>query len=169
MLQSHKSDGIRGKKTLKKNTVSAGFQDLKAMKYRCFLSILISQPVAPAGKNNTACPCGKQPLNKRIPVHGWHIRRFSNVDKSANFAGTAPVDFSAAGKGSDVPAKQDNRRLQGTNYFVAIQIIQVSSKGLPRNASFYAYYQKQLAKGKTKPQALILISRRLIGIISGKL
>ena len=48
-------------------------------------------------------------------------------------------------------------------------MIQVSSKGLPRNASFYAYYQKQLAKGKTKPQALILISRRLIGIIYGML
>ena len=38
-----------------------------------------------------------------------------------------------------------------------------------RNPAFYAYYQRQLARGKTKPQALILISRRLISIIYGML
>ena len=48
-------------------------------------------------------------------------------------------------------------------------MIQLSSKGLPRNLSFYAYYQKQLARSKTKPQALILISRRLVNIIYGML
>lgn len=31
------------------------------------------------------------------------IRRFSNVDKRANFAGIAPVRFSFAGKGDDNP------------------------------------------------------------------
>ncbi|MCH5341496.1 MAG: hypothetical protein J1E01_08510, partial [Acetatifactor sp.] len=40
---------------------------------------------------------------------------------------------------------------------------------LPRNPSFYAYYQKQLARGKSKTQALILISRRLVNIIYGML
>ncbi len=44
----------------------------------------------------------------------------------------------------------DIRRLQGTIYFLAIQKIQLSSKGLPRNPAFYAYYQRQLARGKTK-------------------
>ena len=48
-------------------------------------------------------------------------------------------------------------------------MIQVSSKGTSRNPSFYAYYQKQLARGKSKTQALILISRRLINIIYGML
>lgn len=90
------------------------------------------------------------------------IRRFPNADKLANFAGVAPVRFSSAGKGDDKPFKQGNRRLQGTIYFLAIQMIQISSKGMPRNPSFYAYYQKQLARGKSKPQALILISRRLV-------
>lgn len=97
------------------------------------------------------------------------IRRFPNADKLANFAGIAPVNFSSAGKGDDKPSKQGNRRLQGTIYFLAIQMIQLSSKGLPRNPAFYAYYQRQLARGKTKPQALILISRRLISIIYGML
>ena len=95
------------------------------------------------------------------------IRRFSNSDKLANFAGVAPVNFSSSGKGDDKPSKQGNRRLQGTIYFLAVQMIQLSSKGLPRNPAFYAYYQKQLTKGKIKPQALILISRRLINIIYG--
>ncbi len=67
------------------------------------------------------------------------------------------------------PSKQGNRRLQGTIYFFAIQMIQLSSKGLPRNPAFYVYYQKQLTRGKTKPQALILLSRRLINIIYGML
>ena len=97
------------------------------------------------------------------------IRRFPNADKLANFAGIASVNFSSAGKGDDKPSKQGNRRLQGAIYFLAIQMIQLSSKGLPRNPGFYAYYQKQLARGKTKPQALILISRRLVNIIYGML
>lgn len=97
------------------------------------------------------------------------IRRFPNADKLANFAGIAPVNFSSAGKGDDKPSKQGNRRLQGTIYFLAIQMIQLSSKGLPRNPAFYVYYKKQLARGKSKPQALILISGRLISIIYGML
>ena len=97
------------------------------------------------------------------------IRRFPNADKLANFAGVAPVNFSSAGKGDDKPSKQGNRRLQGTIYFLAVQMIQLSSKGLPGNPAFYAYYQRQLARGKSKPQALILISRRLINIIYGML
>lgn len=40
----------------------------------------------------------------------------------------------------------DIRRLQGTIYFLAIQMIQLSSKGLPRNPAFYAYYQRQEAR-----------------------
>ena len=58
------------------------------------------------------------------------IRRFPNADKLANFAGVAPVKFSSSGKGDDKPSKQGNRRLQGTIYFLAIQMIQLSSKGL---------------------------------------
>ncbi len=92
-------------------------------------------------------------------------RRFPNADKLVNYAEIAPVKFSSAGKGNDKPSKQGNRRLQGTIYFLAIQMIQLSSKGLLRNPTLYTYYHRQLTRGKTKPQALILISRRLISII----
>lgn len=58
-----------------------------------------------------------------------NIRRFPNVDKLANFAEIAPVNFSSAGKGDDKTSKQGNKGLQGTIYFLAIQMIQLSSKG----------------------------------------
>ena len=74
-----------------------------------------------------------------------------------------------SGKGKDVATKQGNRRLQATIYFLAIQMVQVSSKGTPRNPVVRAYYEKRKAEGKTSQQALICISRRLISIIYGML
>ena len=98
-----------------------------------------------------------------------NINRFPNADKLAKFAGIAPVNFSSAGKGNDKPSKQGNRRLQAIFYFLAIQMIQVSRNGTPRNAVFYEYYQKRLKDGKSKTQALICIARRLVNIVYGML
>lgn len=97
------------------------------------------------------------------------IRRFSNKDKLAQFAGIAPIRLSSSGKGKDKATKQGNRRLQAIIYFLAIQMVQVSSKGTPRNLAFRAYYEKRKAEGKSSQQALICISRRLINIIYGML
>ena len=72
-------------------------------------------------------------------------------------------------KGKDFATKQGNRRLQATIYFLAIQMVQVSSKGTPRNPVVRAYYEKRKAEGKNSQQALICISRRLISIIYGML
>lgn len=47
------------------------------------------------------------------------------------------MNFSSAGKGDDKPSKQGNRRLQGTIYFLAVQMIQLSSKGTARNPALY--------------------------------
>ena len=85
------------------------------------------------------------------------------------FAGIAPLHLSSSGKGKDVATKQGNRRLQATIYFLAIQMVQLSSKGTPRNPVVRAYYEKRKAEGKTSQQALICISRRLISIIYGML
>ena len=62
-----------------------------------------------------------------------NIERFPNASKLAKFAGIAPVNFSSAGKGKDVCPKQGYRRLQAIFYFLAIQMIQVSTNGTPRN------------------------------------
>lgn len=97
------------------------------------------------------------------------IRRFPNKDKLAQFAGIAPIKLSSSGKGKDKATKQGNRRLQAIIYFLAIQMVQVSSKGTPRNPAFRAYYEKRKAEGKSSQQALICISRRLINIIYGML
>ena len=48
-------------------------------------------------------------------------------------------------------------------------MVQVSSKGTPRNPVVRAYYEKRKAEGKTSKQELISISRRLISIIYGML
>lgn len=95
------------------------------------------------------------------------INRFDNVNKLAKFAGLAPVNFSSAGKGKDRKSKQGNRELYSTLYFLAIQQIQVSKKGLPRNETFLAYYERKVSEGKTKVQALLCVMRRLSNIIYG--
>ena len=97
------------------------------------------------------------------------IKRFGNADKLAQFAGIEPLHLSSSGKGKDMATKQGNRRLQATIYFLAIQMIQVSSKRTPRHPSFRAYYEKCKAEGKTSQKVLICISRRLISIIYGML
>lgn len=66
-------------------------------------------------------------------------------------------------------SKQGNRRLQATIYFLAIQMVQISSKGTPRNPAFRTYFERRTAEGKNGKQILICISRRLINIIYGML
>ncbi|WBW99700.1 IS110 family transposase [Oceanirhabdus sp. W0125-5] len=98
------------------------------------------------------------------------INRFSNADKLARFAGIAPIKFSSAGKGKEQKSRQGNRTLHGVFYFLAIQQVQ-TAKGskLPRNPVFYEYYNKKIREGKTKPQALVSVMRRLVNIIYGML
>lgn len=48
-------------------------------------------------------------------------------------------------------------------------MVQISSKGTPRNPVVRTYYEKRKAEGKTSQQALICVSRRLISIIYGML
>ena len=98
-----------------------------------------------------------------------NIRRFPNTDKLTPIAGIAPIKLSSSGKGKDKAIKRGNRRLQAILYFLTIQMVQVSSKGIPRNQVFRVYYEKRKAEGKSSQQALICISRKLINIIYGML
>ena len=94
------------------------------------------------------------------------VNRFSNSDKLARFAGTAPVMFSSAGKGKEQRCRQGNRRMNAILYFLAVQQVQLHSVSKkPRNPAFRAYFEKKLKEGKTKPQALTSITRRLIRIL----
>ena len=97
------------------------------------------------------------------------IRRFPNPAKLAQFAAIAPLKISSANSETTKRRKEGNRRLQATIYFLAIQMIQKSSKDVPRNPAFRAYYERRREEGKPKKQILICISRRLICIIYGML
>lgn len=102
-----------------------------------------------------------------LVAHIEDIKRFRNADKLAKFSGIAPVNFSSAGKGKDKKSKQGNRELYGVFYFLAVQQIQVSKKGTPRNPVFLEYYKRKVSDGKTKIQALVCVMRRLNNIIYG--
>lgn len=106
---------------------------------------------------NTAC---------HIIAEVGDVDRFSNSDKLARFAGTAPVVFSSAGKGKEQRCRQGNRRMNAILYFLAIQQVQLHSVSKkPRNPAFRAYFEKKLSEGKTKPQALTSITKRLVRIL----
>lgn len=102
-----------------------------------------------------------------LVAHIGNIKRFRNADKLAKFSGIAPVNFSLAGKGKDKKSKQGNRELYGVFYFLAVQQVQVSKKGTPRNPVFIEYYKRKISEGKTKIQVLVCVMRRLNNIIYG--
>lgn len=102
-----------------------------------------------------------------LVAHIGDIKRFRNADKLAKFSGIAPVNFSSAGKGKDKKSKQGNRELYGVFYFLAVQQVQVSKKGTPRNPVFLQYYKRKVSEGKTKIQALVCVMRRINNIIYG--
>jgi len=96
------------------------------------------------------------------------IHRFTNSDKLARYAGIAPVRMGSGGKETIQKSKQGNRKLYTIFYNLAVQQIHIcKGSKTPRNPVFYEYYQKKLAEGKTKQQALICIMRRLVNIIYG--
>ena len=96
------------------------------------------------------------------------VRRFSNANKLARFAGIAPVYFGSGGKGKIHKSKQGNRALHGLFYNLAVQQVQVARKSKKKRSSvFHVYYQRKLKDGKTKGQALVCIMRRLVNIIYG--
>ncbi|MGC6174273.1 transposase [Lacrimispora sp. 38-1] len=95
------------------------------------------------------------------------IRRFSNADKLARFAGVAPVKFSSAGKGKEQSSRQGNRQLHGLFYFMAVTMVSRPKNGAPNHPVFYDYYMRKIGEGKTKSQALVCIMRRLVNIVYG--
>ena len=81
-----------------------------------------------------------------------NIERFPNAKKLAKFAELASVNFSSAGKGKDVCSKQGNRRLQAIFYFLEIQMVQVSPRGVPTNPVFREYFLKNWKKERAIPR-----------------
>jgi len=62
-------------------------------------------------------------LTSKLIAKIRNIRRFSNVDKLATFAGVAHVKFSFLGKGKERSSGQNNRQLHGPFYFLAVTMV----------------------------------------------
>jgi len=94
-----------------------------------------------------------------------------STTRSKFFSGyhTARLCFLSAGNGKDKSITQGNRKLQAIFFFLAIQMIQVSTHGTPRCPIFLEYYNRRVEAGKSEKQVLIYIARRFVNIVYGML
>jgi transposase len=84
-----------------------------------------------------------------------NVARFANRDRYAAYNGTAPVEFSSGGRVVHRASERGNRQLNHALHLAAIcQIRQPHSEGR-------AYFERKLAEGKTKREALRSLKRRI--------
>ena len=83
------------------------------------------------------------------------ICRFANRDAYASYNGTAPVEFSSAGRVVHRLSRRGNRKLNHALHMAAIcQIRQKDSDGR-------AYFERKVAEGKTKMEAIRALKRHI--------
>ena len=87
--------------------------------------------------------------------HSRDVRRFQSRDHYAAYNGTAPVEFSSAGRVVHRLSRRGNRQLNHAIHMAAVcQIRQPHSEGR-------AYFDRKVADGKTKKEALRALKRRV--------
>jgi transposase len=83
------------------------------------------------------------------------ITRFASRDHYASYNGTAPVEFSSAGRVVHRLSQRGNRQLNHAIHMAAIsQLRQPHSDG-------HAYVQRKLAEGRTKKEAIRSLKRHI--------
>ncbi len=83
------------------------------------------------------------------------ITRFHNRDQFAAYNGTAPIEHSSAGRVVHRLSRRGNRRLNHAIHMAAIcQIRQTNSEGR-------VYFDRRVAEGKTKKEALRALKRHV--------
>jgi transposase len=83
------------------------------------------------------------------------VHRFANRDQFAAYNGTAPIEHSSAGRTVHRLSRRGNRRLNHAIHMAAIsQIRQLHSEGR-------AYFDRRVADGKTKKEALRALKRHV--------
>jgi transposase len=83
------------------------------------------------------------------------VRRFPNAYRFAAYNGTAPIEVSSGGRLTHRLSRRGNRQLNHAIHMAAItQIRHPHSPG-------YGYYQRKLAEGKTKKEAIRALKRRI--------
>jgi transposase len=83
------------------------------------------------------------------------VRRFTNRDQFASYAGVAPIELSSGGRTVHRLSRRGNRQLNHAIHMVAIcQIRQTDSEGR-------IYFEKKVAEGKTKREAIRSLKRHV--------
>jgi len=87
------------------------------------------------------------------------IRRFTSRDQFASYAGVAPIELSSGGRTVHRLSRRGNRQLNHAIHMVAIcQIRQTNSDGR-------AYFEKKVAEGKTKREAIRSLKRHIANAV----
>lgn len=87
------------------------------------------------------------------------IRRFPNRDHYASYNGTAPIEFSSAGRVVHRLSRRGNRQLNHAIHMAAVcQIRHPHSEGR-------AYFDRKVGEGKTKKEALRALKRHVSNAI----
>ena len=91
------------------------------------------------------------------------IRRYANRDRYAAYNGTAPVEYSSGGRVVHRLSQRGNRQLNHALHLAAIcQIRQTDSDGR-------IYFERRVAEGKTKKEALRALKRHISNTVYRKL
>jgi transposase len=91
--------------------------------------------------------------------HARNIERFANRDHFAAYAGTAPIEFESGGRSIRRLSLRGNRQLNHAIHIAAVT--QIRHKHSPGRA----FYDRKLAEGKTKKEALRALKRRITDAI----
>jgi transposase len=83
------------------------------------------------------------------------VRRFANRDAFASYNGTAPVEFASGGRVVHRVSQRGNRRLNHALHMAAVT--QIRNPGTEGRT----YFERKLAEGKTKKEALRSLKRQV--------
>jgi transposase len=95
------------------------------------------------------------------PLIGYagDVRRFANRDAFASYNGTTPVEFASGGRVVHRVSQRGNRRLNHALHMVAVtQIRNPGTEG-------HLYFERKVAEGKTKKEALRSLKRQISNAI----
>jgi transposase len=83
------------------------------------------------------------------------VRRFRSRHHFASYTGTAPIEVSSGGRVVHRLSRRGNRQLNHAIHIAAISQIR------HRHSEGRAYYERKLAEGKTKKEAIRSLKRRI--------
>jgi transposase len=91
------------------------------------------------------------------------VSRFKNSDRFAAYNGTAPIEVSSGGRRVHRLSRRGNRRVNHAIHMIAVtQVRQKHSEGR-------AYFDKKLAEGKTRKEALRALKRQVSDAVFARL